>query len=358
VTLLTGDGELAPEVEALSQSVSVATAPLGPYALANFSRRFAHECLSGADANDVIHTHGVWLHPNWTSAAAARRLGKPLVVSPRGMLEPWSLAQSRRRKRLLWRLVERRSLAEAAFVHATSRAEAENLRQIGVAAPIAVIPNGIDLVEEYQTSRIEDLKRPLPGAGNESAEVLFLGRVHPKKGLALLLEAWQQTGPRFPAARLMICGPGDSASIAHLERQITDLGMPSVQYRGAVSGVEKIGLLARASVLVLPSLSENYGIVVAEALAAETPVITTTETPWSALGQNDCGWSIRPEVPALIAALEEALSTRSAERRAMGRRGRALIEREHSLERVGRMMARTYAWVLGRSERPEWVGEA
>ena len=101
--------------------------------------------------------------------------------------------------------------------------------------------------------------------------------------------------------------------------------------------------------------SENYGMVVAEALAARTPVITTTETPWGDVEQRNCGWWIRPEVPALERALEEALGSSPEQRDEMGRRGRALIEEKHSLEHVGRMMELAYRWALGDGERPEWV---
>ena len=351
VTVLTGAGPLAPEVEQAAESISVRTAPLGPYLTANFSRAFARACREEATRSEVVHTHGVWLHPNWTSAAAARALGKPLAISPRGMLEPWSLERSKWRKRLLWRLVERRSFAGAALVHVTSAAEAQSVRAIGVETPVAVIPNGIDLEREFSETRLASSRA---GSGSDSRPmVLYLGRIHPKKGLDILCDAWSRI--ESAAARLVICGGGERAHVEWLERRLAELGDPRVEYPGLVTGERKLRLLAEATVLVVPSRSENYGMVIAEALASRTPVIASTATPWQSLVDEQCGWWVEPRAEAVASALEQALELGSTRLEEMGDRGRRLIENEHSLARAADMMEQAYRWITRAGDRPEWI---
>ncbi len=355
VTLLTGEGPLAPEVVEAAGEISVETAHLGSYSAANFSLEFSRACRKATERCELIHTHGLWLHPNWASASAAHRAGKPLVISPRGMLEPWSLARSRWRKRVLWGLQERRSFARAALIHATSSAEAESVRDLAVQTPIAVIPNGIDLEGEFSQKRLESIRTHFVGEEGAARTVLFLARIHPKKGLDLLLGAWSGLESRLGSTKLLICGGGEPAHVAALKSRLEQLGDDRVEYLGAVEGERKLELLTRAQVVVLPSLSENYGMVVAEALACRTPVITTTETPWRTIAERGCGWWVRPDVADLRKALESALGVSEQERTEMGQRGRDLIEQEHSLARSAEMMEATYLWLLDRSEKPPWV---
>jgi len=356
VTLLTGAGALAPEVTRAAREISVETVRLGPYSAANFSFEFGRACRRAIELCDLIHTHGLWLHPNWASAGAARKAGKPLVISPRGMLEEWSLARSRWRKRLLWDLRERRSFARAALIHATSSGEAGSVRAMGVETPIAVVPNGIDLEGEFRSDYLDSIGS---GAARSKATygptVLFMARIHPKKGLDLLLDAWTGLSASRRPARLILCGGGEPAHVAALEKRLADLGDDGIEYLGPVAGERKLELLLGAEVVVLPSLSENYGMVVAEALACRTPVITTTATPWRAIAERGCGWWVKANVGDLTAALDTALGLGESDRAEMGERGRALIERDHSLGRSAEMMEAAYLWLLDRHEKPDWV---
>jgi glycosyltransferase involved in cell wall biosynthesis len=326
VCLLTGHGRLHPEVRRLEGLVRVRVERLGPYALAHWSRRFAAACREEAARADVVHDHGVWLHSNWASGEAALRAGRPLVRSPRGMLSPWALSRARFRKRVLWSLRESR-LFERSQVHATSDLEASELRALGVRAPISVIANGVDTEEEFAILRVTEARHT---GTTGLRRVVFLSRLHPKKGLDLLQQAWAAL-PCETAAELVVAGEGDAPTTAALETWTKTQPGPPARAVGLVHGDEKVRLLAGAFLLVLPSRSENYGMAVAEALGAGTPVITTTATPWADLSARGCGWTVEPTLPTLSAALRTALAIDDNAHAEMRRRARRFIEDEHSL---------------------------
>jgi glycosyltransferase involved in cell wall biosynthesis len=344
VCLLTGEGSLHPDVRRLADVVRLRVEPLGPYSLAHWSRRFASACAEEAGRADLVHDHGVWLQTNWASAAAARRATRPLVRSPRGMLSPWALGRSRLRKAVLWRLRERSLFQRAAAVHATSALEAAELTALGIRTPIACIPNGVDTDGEYALASVERLREAEPSAPRR---VVFLSRLHPKKGLDLLQSAWEALPPE-PSTELVIAGGGDAAAQAAVAQWTRRQRGPRARWIGAVGGDAKRRLLANAFVVVLPSRSENYGMVVAEALAAGTPVIASTATPWTSLSARGCGWTVASDVPSLAAALREALSIDDNARARMGRQAREFVEREHSLAAAAGRFEDLYASLVER----------
>jgi glycosyltransferase involved in cell wall biosynthesis len=342
--LLTGEGPLHPDVRRLADVLRLRVEPLGPYPLAHWSRRFAAACAEEAARADLVHDHGVWLHTNWASAAAARSAARPLVRSPRGMLSPWALGRGRLRKALLWRLRERSLFQRAAAVHATSALEEAELTALGIAAPIACIPNGVDTDGEYATASLERLRETDPSAPRR---VVFLSRLHPKKGLDLLQAAWEGL-PASPKVELLIAGGGDAAAEAAVAQWTRQQGGPHARWIGPVGGEAKLRLLANAFLVVLPSRSENYGMVVAEALAAGTPVITSTATPWNSLDARGCGWTVAPDAQSLAAALREALSIDDNARARMAHEAREFVEREHSLAAAAGRFEDLYASLVAR----------
>lgn len=350
VTLLVGAGELAPTVRELdARGVRVVTASVGHYLVANFSREYQALALAHAVIADVVHTHGLWLHPNFASFEAATRTSKPLVVSPRGMLASWALGRSRWRKKLMWSLFQHRCLASASFVHATSGEELDEIRAAGVTAPVAVIPNGLDLAQ-YCWEKILALR-----SGGREQTILFLSRIHPKKGLDLLLDAWRRVARVHREAKLVIAGPGEDRYVDDLRAWLADATLARVEYVGSVEGDAKLELLSRAVALVLPSHNENYGMVVAEALACGTPVITTTGVPWPELESRGCGWRVSVESGALADAMTDALGKPDAAIDAMGAIGRAVIDDAHSVGSAATRMEAAYAWCRGDGVKPEFV---
>jgi glycosyltransferase involved in cell wall biosynthesis len=286
---------------------------------------------------DVLHDHGVWLPSNRMAARASAALGVVRVVSPRGMLSPWSMAHRGGKKRLAWQLYQRRDLATAAGFHATSEKEAEEIRSLGFRQPIAVVPNGIATPERS------------PGASRTGAPrvALFLSRLHPKKGVLELLRAWSQV-PR-PAWVLWLAGPDGNGYRHDLEAEIAGLGLQStVSLLGSVRDEDKWDLYARASLFVLPSWDENFGIVVAEALASGLPVIATTATPWAIVEQVRAGWFVPPGVDGVRRALEAACALPPETLVAMGARGRIWAESALGWPNAAQQMLRFYEWLLDR----------
>lgn len=340
VTLLTGSGRLHPAVAELQPRVRVRTESLGPYAAGNWSRPFREACSAEARLADVVHDHGVWLHTNWSSVRMAVRAQRPVIRSPRGMLSPWARRRSRLLKRLLWTLIERRLFDETTLVHLTSELEERDVRDLGVTSPTVVIPNGIDLERELDATRIAAARAVgLPEAGGRRV-VLFLSRIHPKKGLDLLCRVWADLPAQTPAL-LLVAGMGDDASVGKLRRWIAEQPGPPARYLGAVAGQRKLELLSSAWILALSSYSENYGMVVGEALACGTPVVTTVEMPWEETKAAGCGWVVAPRTDTLAQALREALALPCAEHESMRVKARSLVARFHSLEgAVARMEER------------------
>lgn len=283
--------------------------------------------------------------PNVYAGRAAARAGTPLIVSPRGMLSPGALAYSRWTKRLFWHVLQGPAYAQAACWHATSTQEAEELRAFGIRAPIAVIPNGIDL----------PAPRPRARAMGAPRAILFLGRLHPKKGLDRLIEAWAALAAERPGWHLRVVGPDEAGHRAEIVAHIARLGAPRVTFDGPLYGAERDAALAEADLFVLPTRSENFGLTVAEALGAGTPAIVTKGAPWFGLEAHRCGWWIEQGVPSLVEALRAATALTDAERAAMGARGRDWVGREFAWPGIAEQMRALYRWTVGQDGRPDFV---
>ena len=276
---------------------------------------------------DVVHIHSLWLYPNLAAEAACARRGVPYWVRPAGSLEPWCFGPRAWKKRLYFRCLERPGMNRAAAVHAVSEQEAANIRATGIRAPIVTIPNGVDLAAFDGGPDCETARTRL-GLPREAPIVLFLGRIHPKKGLDLLGAAFAGVRRRFPEAVLAVVGPDDGPFARQVRNDYAALGLgDSVRFLGERRDREKVAAFRAADVFVLPSHSENFGIAVAESLAAGTPVVVSRNTPWQAVETEGAGFWIDLEPGRIEAALGEILSNPDRAR-IMGARGRALVERE------------------------------
>ena len=297
--------------------------------------------------SDVVHDHGLWLPTNHAAARAAHQRGVPFVVSTRGMLEPWARRNGWLKKTAAWWAYQRRDLSSAAVLHATAPSEAQALRDVGLDAPVAVIPNGVHVPPEAGPSPREKDRR----------RALFLSRVHPKKGLPMFLDVWADVRP--DGWELVVAGPDEGAHRAELETQAARLGLDAVSFLGPVGDGGKWDLYRSADLFVLPTYSENFGVVVAEALAAGVPVLTTTGAPWAELQTHRAGWWVEPEPRAIAEALRAATGAGDAERQAMGERGRALVREVYGWDGIAARMREVYEWVLGRrSSAPPCVQTA
>lgn len=294
----------------------------------------------------LLHVHGLWRMPNVYPGRSARRRDAPLVLSPRGMLGASALAFSARQKRLFWHLAQARVVAPVRCFHATSDAEVADIRAFGMTAPAAVIPNGVDLPAH-------------PLQGPREREVLHLGRIHPKKGIDRLLQAWALVVTEMPGWRLRIVGPSEGGHRTELEALAQRLSLgDSVRFEGPLYGADKQEAYRRAALFVLPTRNENFGMVVAEALAQGTPVISTKGAPWQGLETERCGWWIDHGSEVMAATLREAMATPPERLAAMGTRGYDWMARDFGWEAIAARMAEVYAWCLGRGDKPDCVVEA
>jgi glycosyltransferase involved in cell wall biosynthesis len=308
--------------------------------------RAMHRALrSQAPDVDIIHSNGLWTGPTLYPAWAARAAGKPLILSPRGTLSPVALRRSPVRKRVFWSLLQHRAVASAKLLHATSHQEYRDIRAIGLRQPVAVIPNGVDVPARPQS-------RPVRG---QPRRLLYLGRLHPIKGLDLLLPAWSSISDRFPDWELRLVGPGPAEYRRHLAEIASAERIPRLHIEEARYGPEKLEEYMEADLFVLPSYSENFGMTVAEALAQGVPAIATTGTPWSGLLDNACGWHVAPEIHSLAAAMSEAMSMERGALRTMGENGRAWMQRSFGWRHIGAEMLAVYNWLLDQGPRPATI---
>lgn len=273
----------------------------------------------------VAHLHGLWMSEQWTAARIAQAEGAPFIITPHGMLNPWmthSQGWARRwKKQLYWRGLAHPVFRHASVVHAVTRQERENIYAYLPQARVEVIPNAVDLTEiDTHPSTSGDYERTL----------LFIGRIHPTKGVQTLIEAFAQAGlPR--EWRLLVVGPEEIPEFkAELIRRVSDLGLSErITFQGPVFDAQKWDLYRKAWTVVMPSFSEVIGMVNLESAACATPTITTVATgleDWTDGG----GILIQPEVGELARALREVATWGDAERKERGRAARALVEREYS----------------------------
>ncbi len=299
-----------------------------------------------AQAAEGLHIHGLWEAGTNFVAQAARKLGKPYIVSAHGMLEPWALRNKRLKKQLYLALVERHNLQQARGLHALTTAEADDYRRLGLRNPIAVIPNGVQVAQDVSP---EEFTARFPGLSGKRL-ILFLGRIHFKKGLDLLCRAWADLGPSRDDAHLVLAGPDFENTLATVQRLVSELGIAdSVTFTGMLRGSLKWSALAASECFVLPSYSEGLSVTTLEALGKGLPVIVTRQCHLPEVRRHDCGWVIEPDAEELRDALEAFLKTPSAAVRAMGHRARQLVARQYSWPVIGRQMSALYQWAQGGS---------
>lgn len=296
-----------------------------------------------ASAPRLIHDNGLWLTTNHAAAKVARQCGLPLVLSTRGMLAPWALRHKSWKKWLAWRLYQAVDVRSAKLIHATCLEEARAIRAVGLTQPVAIVPNGVDLPRQRESLGPKAVKT-----------VLFLGRIHPVKGLMNLVAAWEQLRP--VGWRMLLAGPDEEGHRAELAQAISRAKLNDVfSFTGAVTDEEKAELYRLADLFVLPSFSENFGLAIAEALANGVPVITTKGTPWREIESRGCGWWTDVGIAPLSRCLSKATAISDGERCAMGLRGRQFVEECFSWRKIGADMIAVYEWVLGYGSKPDCV---
>lgn len=304
---------------------------VSPSLLGGMKREWTH--VLSAFRPDVVHINGCWMPQCVWAQRWAQRAGHKVVLTPHGSLEPWIMKRhywTRKLPALL--LYQRKAIAQADCLHATSPSERDNLLQLGYNPRVELIPNGVEVEKIRLKTSWERRKR-----------ILFLSRIHVKKGIELLVAAVARLKDRLEGYEVWVAGDGDAAYLERLRQLAVRRGVGGLfRFPGGVYGDKKWRLLRESDVFVLPTYSENFGIVVAEALACGTPVVTTQGTPWHELETQGCGWWTEPCAEAIAQALDSFLRLSPAEIETMGRNGRRLVEVEYSATKMAASMLVLY----------------
>lgn len=298
-----------------------------------FSPRLLPALRQAAKRADIIHNHSLWSYPNM-AAGLACGYNSLLVTSPRGTLAPAARSRSVLRKRVFFPL-QKHAITRAACLHATSQMEVQDIRSMGLRHPVILLPNGIDVPERDSVVRNEDAPRRL----------LFLGRIHPIKGLELLLEAWSTLESAHPMWELMIAGKGDPGYVGALRARASSLRLARCHFHGPIYAEAKDAMFHSSELFVLPTHTENFGMAIAEALARAVPVLTTKGAPWAGLESTRSGWWIDRTLDSLVESLGAAMHKSPQELSGMGHNGYKWMKRDFEWPVIASSMAEVYSWL-------------
>lgn len=307
-----------------------------------------------SDLPDLVHQHGLWRYLSVAVSAFRARTGRPTVISPRGMLDPWALQNGGWKKRIARTLYQDRSLQGAACLHALNDSEAASIRALGLRNPIAVIPNGVNLPDP------EDASAPRPAflGANDRQVLLFIGRIHPKKGLAETVDAWavlKQIAPDVARSwRLVVAGWGDDDHRIGLAQRVNELGLADdVTFHGPVFGPEKEAALNHADAFILASHSEGLPMAILEAWAHRLPVFMSRACNLPEGFAAGAAVEISTETVSIASTLAERLA--DPDLSTIGDAGRALVEVCFTWDAVVSEQMRVYEWLVRGAPPPNCV---
>lgn len=293
---------------------------------------------------DIFHSHGLWMMPNIYPNNICRKLSKLHIIAPRGTLYPAALKFSKINKHFFWNFYQKKVLKEANAFHATSKDEAKYIRKLGFKQPIIICKNGI---------KVENSKKQFKQKNQNT--LLYLGRLHEKKGLDMLLNIWSKIESQYPNWKLRIIGKGLSPYKLFLNERIRSLKISNVTLEKELYGKNKIDAFKKADLFILPTRGENFGMVIAEALANSLPVITTNKAPWNDLKKKECGISVDADEKELEKVLRYFLSLNQKDLYDMGLKGKSWMKNDYSWERVADEMINSYSWLLNGGKKPSNV---
>jgi|ERR1035437_2811352 glycosyltransferase involved in cell wall biosynthesis len=312
--------------------------------------------LRDEQSPQIYHLHGTWLLAIKYGADEARKRKIPYIVEMMGSYQPHELVRKPWRKRLFRKWFADRMLHEASCIHTNSRMEMEQLIALGFRGPFAPIPVGFD------TAAATEMERQLNGTAPEFATqwktsrfILFLARIHPNKGVEVLIEAWTRLAKDFPDTRLVVAGPGHPDYKTELIAQSKSVTNWRIDFLNYVTELEKAWLYKNAFVYCLPSFGENFGATIQDALGFGTPVITTRRTPWWEIENQGVGWLAEPNASSVEDKLRQALSLGDADRALVTEKARKWIRKEFSLEEAINKQIRTYEWLCGSGQKPDFI---
>lgn len=288
---------------------------------------------------DIVHVHGLWLPFCHRVLHQGLKHKKPTLLGTHGMLEPAALRFSSWKKRIAAFLYQNRDLKRASAIHVTGESELATIRSQGLGGPKIISSPGIDLRPEPDWVQRDQLRT-----------ALFVGRIHPVKGIDLLIDAWKKVNAK--EWKLVIAGPDGGKYVPALLENIRGT---NIEYVGPVFDAQKEELYRNASLVLQPSLSENFSLTIVEALAWSIPVLTTTTTPWKSIAERRCGWCVEPTLDSVRTTLELALEGTLESRVRMGSIAREYAQQSFSWPSIVRQLDHCYRWLIGGGRAPEGV---
>jgi glycosyltransferase involved in cell wall biosynthesis len=290
---------------------------------------------------DLIEAHYLFSYASSCAGAIARWQKIPYIVRTIGQLSPWALAQSQLKKRLYSALIERQNLNRAVAIHCTSEGEAEDVRHFGIQTQTFTLPLGVDLLPARPSAKSE--LHTLYDIPLETPTLLFLSRIHPKKRPDLLLQVLHQLRVQALDCHLILAGSGDEQYLKELMHLVDSLGLTArVTFTGFVAGQDKTLLLQGADLFVLPSYAENFGVAVAEAMAAGLPVVVTPGVQISPeIATNQAGLVVEGDVETLATAILDLLRSPETLLR-LGENGKQLAKERYGWGAIAQMLAHIY----------------
>jgi glycosyltransferase involved in cell wall biosynthesis len=309
------------------------------------------------EKNIILHTHNLWNYICYISLKISQKYNLPLIVSIRGSLYKWSLEQSKWKKLIAWALFQKRVLQNASCIHVTEMKELEAVRDLQIKTPIAIIPNGINL-EEFKGLKTKNDAKSSLGLKNDKKYILFISRLHPKKGIEFLINSWINIANTYQDWDLLIVGPEyNKHYVDDLRSKIIDSQLSErVVFTGMLEGDERLDSFAASSLFVLPSYSENFGVAIAEAMAAKLPIITTHGTPWKEINIYKAGWWVELNQDNIDYALNQALACSEHELGLKGLNGLRLIEK-YEWKYQATKMKELYEYIINGKHKPDFLYE-
>ncbi len=303
---------------------------------------------------DVVHNHSMWMLPNAYSSQIAYNLKKPVLFTAYGYLEPWALSHSRWKKRVVGWWFQNRDLKRAACIHVNSIHEIEGIRSYGLKNPIAVIPNGVRLSDFSDLPDRSEFITAYPALSDKRI-ILFLSRLHPKKGLSHLVAAWKRIKGDHREWHLVIAGPDDGHE-TEIRRQVEKMALSeSVTFTGLLTGRDKLAAYSAADVFALPSFSEGFSMAILEALSCRLPVLITPMCNFPDVAKIGAGIEVMPDIDHTEKGLRDLIEMSDNERNRAGRLGRQLIEESYTWDYIAAKMMDLYKWMSGGGPVPPTV---
>ena len=312
-----------------------------------FSWQMTKALRRGLKGFDLIYLPAVWNYPTAVAAYYSRRYKKPYIIVPNGTLYTYTIERRAWKKRLYYKLIAERDLKSAAAIHYTTEDEVEQCHsRLGLKNQAIVIPNGIDLTEFAVLpgrGRLEDLY-PIV---RDKKVILFVGRVHWIKGLDLLAKAYGRLARERGDMHLLIVGPDEGGYKRKVEGWLEDEGvLERVTFTGMLTGEEKLAAYAGSDLFVLPSYSENFGMVVIEAMACGLPVVISDRVGiFREVERAEAGIVVPPNSADLYSAFVKLLDDKD-EAQAMGARGKALVEEQFAIGKVADRMTEAFREII------------